>query len=137
MRIGSRTSLALLITILIVVFITVRPSPARQANNGNFNPMPVVTSLSAVSTGNGTALDNGTPRNNHTIQVIGSSGISLGAAQLQGSLDGTNWVLIGTPVTAVASLSATGNATGSFRYIRASVTTTITGGTVTCIVASS
>jgi hypothetical protein len=99
--------------------------------------LPPVVSLSAVSaTGAGTVLDGVVIRPNAVLVVTTSSGVSAGAVQLQGSLDQTNWFPIGSAVTtSAASTTTVASSTSAFaRYLRAAVTTTITGGTVTATI---
>lgn len=91
-------------------------------------------SLSAVSAvGAGTALDGLTVRSSAVIAVTTSSGVSAGDVQLEGSLDGANWYALGSAVSTstASSTSATVVTDSLFRYVRAAVTTAITGGTVT------
>jgi hypothetical protein len=89
--------------------------------------------LNGVTTGNSTAvaLDSGASIRTATMVVRGSAGISAGAVQLQGTLDGTNWYNVGSPVTAVASANVGFTAPLHATQIRAVVSTTIVGGTVT------
>jgi hypothetical protein len=95
------------------------------------------TSLSAVSAvGAGTALDGAVVRANAVITVTTSAGVTAGAVALQGSLDGVNFVNLGSAIsTTAASTTYTAVATNVFmRYVRAAVTTAITGGTVSASV---
>jgi hypothetical protein len=93
---------------------------------------PLVNSLNAVTTGAGTALDGVVVRQNAVATFTTSAGTSAGACQLFGSLDGVNFVALGSPVTtATASTTFTQVVQNCFmRYIRAQVTTTVVGGTV-------
>lgn len=95
-------------------------------------------SLAAGSTtGAGTQLDNNGCAANHTIVTISSAGIASGAVQLQGSLDNVNWANLGTPLTLVASTIQSQSVTGSpFSFVRANVSTTVSGGTVAAWVGS-
>lgn len=96
-----------------------------------------VVSLSAVSaTGAGTALDGGVCHSNHTLVVTTSAGVTAGAVQLQGSMDGVSWLNMGSAVstTAANSIYYLALANQPMRLIRANVTTTITGGTITATV---
>jgi hypothetical protein len=97
-----------------------------------------LVSLSAVSaTGPGTALDSVTCRGNAVATVTASAGTTAGQVTIQGSLDNVNWVTVGSPVTTSAAGTTAVTATGQFyRFIRANVTTTIVGGTVTVSVGS-
>lgn len=121
----------------------VDPSTGAQNVVHSQQPLPVavgagpVTSLSAATTGNGTALNGGAPHSNHVMVATTSSGVSAGAVQLQGSLDNVAWVSLGSPLTcAVASTtSAQAQTAQPYQYLRAVVTTTVVGGTVTVLIA--
>jgi hypothetical protein len=117
-----------------VMRLRVPPEPAAGAY-GNAEP---IASLVAQSTNQaGATLDNGAARASHTLQVVAGAGVSAGAVQLQASLDGVNFVNLGAAVATAApgvfSLSSAGT---PFRYVRAAITTPITGGTITATVAS-
>jgi hypothetical protein len=79
------------------------------------------------------ALDGVVIRQNAVMVVTTSAGVSAGSVQMQGSLDGTNWFSIGSPVTtSAASTTTVATSTSAFaRFVRAVIATTITGGTVT------
>jgi hypothetical protein len=90
-------------------------------------------------------LDNGAVKLNHTAFIIAGAGVSAGAVTLQVSNDNVNWTLtaanfVPTLTGASVALAAPGvyGVTFSYpaQYVRASITTTITGGTVTVYVAS-
>ena len=94
--------------------------------------LPPVVSLSAVTTGTGTAIDGLTVRNVVVMTVTGSSGVSAGAVQLQISNDKVNWANEGSAVTVTASTTTNTVNTGVYaRYARAKVSTTVVGGTAT------
>lgn len=101
-------------------------------------PVASLSAASAVS--NGVAVSGGVCRPNHVMQVNTSAGVSAGVVQLQGSLDGTNWWNM--PGTSSQTTSAANTAyvvpiAGcSASFVRATITTTITGGTVTVLVGS-
>jgi hypothetical protein len=85
-------------------------------------------------------LDGTVVRTNAAMVVTSSSGVSAGAVTLQGSLDGTNWFALGSAVsTSSASTTFTPVVqTGVLvRFVRAAITTTITGGTISAAVALS
>jgi len=69
--------------------------------------------------------------------VNSSAGVSAGSVQAQTSLDGVNWANAGTAVSTTTASTVfppvvlTGTA---FRYIRATVATAITGGTISASV---
>lgn len=100
--------------------------------------LPPVTSLSSVSTVSaGTVLDGVVIRPNAVMVVNSSAGVSAGAVQLQGSLDGTAWFDLGSAVSASSASTVFDPVveTGVYvRYVRAAVTTAITGGTVSATV---
>ena len=103
----------------------------------NTNGLAPLVSLSAVSaTGAGTALDGLVVRASAVATVTTSAGVSAGSVVLEGSLDGTNFVTLGSAVsTTSASTTYTVAATNVFmRYVRARVATAITGGTISAAV---
>lgn len=104
------------------------------------------TSLSAVTTGNGTTVDFGAAFQTVSAVFVGAGTTSGGTLNLQVSADGTTWLNVGTALAA-STLAASGTATLAtnaitangiaFRYARAVVATTITGGgTVTAVVSA-
>jgi hypothetical protein len=113
-----------------------------------------VLSLNGVSaTGPGLMLDNQGVRNNHSLVVTTSAGVSGGVVHLQGSQDGVNWVastvaspglgFTGTGTTGLPITTSTANTTFigqaqlvPYRFLRAYITTVITGGTIIAYVAS-
>jgi hypothetical protein len=72
-------------------------------------------------------------RANAVATVTTSAGVSAGSVQLTGSLDGTNYYLLGSAVTTSAASTTTAvTVTNALvRYVRANVATMISGGTVT------
>lgn len=114
---------------------------------GAINP---ITSLNAATTTvTGTVADFQSARNGGTFQVVASTGTTAGAVTVLGSVDGTSFATLTTavlsgatsgvtlasgvltftaPSTALVSLGANSPA---IRYLRADVTTNMTGGTVT------
>jgi hypothetical protein len=99
--------------------------------------VPPVVSLTNVSaTGAGTALDGLSVRQNATIAVTTSAGVSAGSVQLQGSLDGVNFFDLGSPVSTTAASTTTQVVVSNAyaRYVRANVGTSITGGTISASV---
>jgi len=89
-------------------------------------------------------MDNVGVRNNHNLVVTTSAGVSGGVVNLEGSQDGINWVALlgGSGTNAVVTTNAANKTFSStaqltpFRFIRANVTTGITGGTITAWIAS-
>ena len=100
-----------------------------------------VTSLNAQSAvQTGAVLDNVWFQSNHSIVVTTGAGVSAGVVALRGSHDGVNWTTtpLASITTAAASTVYAGNsASFPFRYLRADITTVISGGTVTATIASS
>jgi hypothetical protein len=95
--------------------------------------MPPLQSLNAVSAvGAGTVLDGLACRATAVLQVNTSAGVSAGDVQLEGSLDGATFFNLGSAVsTTAASTASTVVVANCFvRFVRAAVTTSITGGNV-------
>jgi hypothetical protein len=88
------------------------------------------STLSAQSaTGAGTVADFGSAKQQVTIAVTASAGVSAGVVAIEVSQDNTNWFRTnGSALTAPGVTSTT--VSGAWRYARGNVTTTITGGTV-------
>jgi hypothetical protein len=98
-------------------------------------PLQSIPTGSTTTGATSTILDNGASRTTHTAVCIASAGVTAGNWQLQTSHDGTNWLASAAqPVTApgVTSFSVT----GAFRYVRAVISTNITGGSVGITIAS-
>jgi hypothetical protein len=116
-------------------FIDARNISVEQFTTG---VQPLV-SLSAVSAaGAGTALDGVVVRSTAVMSVTASGSVTAGSVQMQGSLDGTDWFSLGSPVTTSASATTQVVASNAFtRFVRASIATAITGGTVSASVALS
>lgn len=91
---------------------------------------PSLTNVSAVSTGS--VVDGATVRSTAVLAVTTGTGVSAGAVQLQGSLDGQNWFNVGSAVTTSAASTTTQLVADSAyaQYFRASITTAIVGGKV-------
>jgi hypothetical protein len=89
--------------------------------------------------GPGLALNGVCTHASHVLAVTSSAAVSAGAVQLQGSLDGVNWYNMLTTPLSIGSASTTFGANAAnfpAVFVRANVTTAITGGTVTCSVSS-
>ncbi|MEB3048994.1 hypothetical protein KV112_04425 [Mycolicibacter sp. MYC123] len=93
-------------------------------------------SLSAVSAvGAGSVLDGLTVRSSAVLSVTATTGVTAGAVQLQGSLDGSNWFNLGSPVSTTAAGTTQTVVTSAYaQYVRAAITTAITGGKVSASV---
>lgn len=81
------------------------------------------------ATGAGTVADFGSAKQQITMAITASAGVSAGAVALEVSQDSTNWFR-STPATQSAPGVTQVNQGGAWRYARGNVTTTITGGTV-------
>lgn len=121
-----------------VTVALLRTPPAAGAGpyGGNITQQPVVSLAGASALANGAALDNGVPRAQHTLVVVTSAGVTGGVVALQGSQDGINYATLGSVTTNAAAAVFTVSNAAAMRYIRAAVTTAITGGTVNATVAS-
>jgi hypothetical protein len=99
---------------------------------------PVTSLFGASAVAPGTVLDNGAPKQAHSLQVITSAGVSAGVVALQVSNDNLNWFTTTASITtsAASTVSVATLADTPFQYVRANISTIITGGTVTAIVAS-
>lgn len=101
---------------------------------------PPYQSLNAQSATTATpnVLDNTFAKAQHSLFVVSSAGVSAGVVTLQGSNDNVNWFSTTATCTtnAASSAFAANLANFPFQYVRAAITTTITGGTVTAYVAS-
>lgn len=95
------------------------------------------TTLSAVTTGTGTAVDFGRAQNDITMAVLVTGTVTAGTVALDVSQDGTNWIMFSTGTLSTntnTKLTASGEA---WRYARGRVTVNITGGaTATCTIMS-
>jgi hypothetical protein len=109
-------------------------SNAIVQNTSGIAPLVSLSAVSAV--GPGSALDGAVARANAVITVTTSAGVSAGAVGLFGSLDGVNYVQLGSPIsTTAASTTYTAVATNVFmRWVRAAVTATVVGGTISASV---
>lgn len=89
---------------------------------------------SGATTGNGTVADLDGVSRELTLYIIGSAGVGAGAIQLETADTATyagTWAALGSPVTVVASAQVIVQKTGCFKFVRARVSTTVTGGSVT------
>lgn len=87
---------------------------------------------STATTTTTTALDNERLRLNHVLVVLAAAGTTAGVVQLQGSLDGSNWVQLGTTVTLTAAGTSLVSVSGiPMRFVRGVISTTVVGGSVT------
>ncbi len=99
--------------------------------------MSQLTSLagaSAVATGTSLNLGVLMPTGTAWMEVIATGAPTAGVVTLEGSVDGVNWYSLGATPAIVAAGSQIVNGVGVYQYLRAAITTAITGGTVTAIV---
>lgn len=86
-----------------------------------------------ATTGNGQTADLKGGCREIAIYIVGSAGVGAGAVQLESSHDpaytGT-WAAHGSPVTVVASAALRVGVSGVIGAVRARISTTVTGGTV-------
>lgn len=90
--------------------------------------------LTAATTGTGTAYDVLAAAREIKFYVIGSAGVTAGAVTLEEAHDPTytgTWYPLDTPIDVLNDGVVTRARSGCFRAVRARVTTTITGGSVT------
>jgi hypothetical protein len=118
----------------------VNPLPVAGTISGTVVVAPsaptVVTSLNAATAvSSGAVYDLGYLSRDYTFVGTSSATLTAGVVRLFGSIDGTAFVQIGTDITLSTDFpSATSKAyTGStdYRYFRADITTTVTGGNIT------
>jgi len=121
---------------------TVNPLPVSGTftSSGTVTVAPsapaVVTSLNAATAvSTGSVYNLGYLSRDYTFVGTSSAALTAGVVRLFGSIDGTSFVQIGTDITLSTDFaSATSKAyTGAsdFRYFRADITTTVTGGNIT------
>jgi hypothetical protein len=88
----------------------------------------------AATTGDGNVIDTRGETTEHTIYLQGNGSVSAGAIQMETAIEtdytGT-WAPLGGPVTVVADATVIVQITGAFAAMRARISTTIAGGTVT------
>lgn len=96
------------------------------------------TTITAQSaTGAGTTVDFGSAKQQFTLVMTTSAGVSAGAVALELSQDNTNFFRVTAVTTNTASTVFESTAAKSFRYARGNVTTAITGGTVSATLMAS
>lgn len=95
-----------------------------------------VTSLNAATAiSSGAVYDLGYLSRDYTFVGTSSATLTAGVVRLFGSIDNTNFVQIGTDITLStdfpSALSKSYTGATDYRYFRADITTTVTGGTIT------
>lgn len=88
-----------------------------------------VTSLSAATTGNGTTYDFGAARANITAAVVVNGTVTSGTVRLEGSHNGTDWILLNTSAALATGVNQDVSKSGvAYRFARAAVGTAVGGG---------
>lgn len=98
-------------------------------------PLPGITcglSIPAgtTATGAGTTFDPGIACSTWTAVCTAATSTSGGVYRIELSQDGINWYTGTTAITLTTAGVTESTATGAWRYARANITTTITGGSV-------
>ena len=88
----------------------------------------------AATTGDGQEVNARGETRENTFYVQGSNGVSAGAVQIETASEagyaGT-WAPVGPPVTVPSNAETIMQVTGCFKFLRARISTNLTGGTVT------
>lgn len=90
-----------------------------------------VNMQTAATTGNGTVIAPPFPFRNHNIMITGITGTTAGAISIETSNDPNDagtWALATTAVTVIQTTDLLTQLTGIFMFLRARVSTTISGG---------
>lgn len=97
-----------------------------------------VTTLTTATTGNGTSMDFGAARSNISLAVVVNGTVTDGTVRLEGSHNGTDWILLNTSATLATGANVDVSKTGvAYRFARGAIGTTVAGGgTVTVTVAA-
>jgi hypothetical protein len=101
------------------------------------NPLTVLSGVSTTGAGN-LVLDNGCSKACHSLIVTTGASVTAGTVKLELSHDNTNWFTtsVSLSTTAQNTVYAGQVADTPAQYVRANITSGITGGTVTASVAS-
>jgi hypothetical protein len=106
------------------------------SNIGN-PPQLAFAAQSAINSAG--VLDNGIARAYHTLVVQSGASVSAGVVAIELSNDGTNWYAPASNSVTTSAQNTTYSVTVgplAFEYVRARISTAITGGTVTATLAS-
>jgi hypothetical protein len=97
-----------------------------------------LTTLTAATTGNGTSYDFGAARANISLAVVVNGTVTSGTVRLEGSHNGTDWILLNTSATLATGVNQDVSKTGiAYRFARGAVGTAVGGGgSVTVTVAA-
>lgn len=88
-----------------------------------------VTTLSAATTGNGTSYDFGAARANISLAVVVNGTVTSGTVRLEGSHNGTDWILLNTSATLATGVNQDVSKTGiAYRFARGAIGTAVGGG---------
>jgi hypothetical protein len=86
-------------------------------------------SLTAATTGNGSAVDFGSAKANLTAAVIVNGTVTAGTVRLEGSHNGTDWILLNTSAALATGANQDLSKSGvAYRHARAAVGTAVAGG---------
>lgn len=98
-----------------------------------------LTTLTAATTGNGTSYDLGAAKANISLAVVVNGTVTSGTVRLEGSHNGTDWILLNTSATLATGVNQDVSKSGiAYRFARGAVGTAVGGGgSVTVTVAAS
>jgi hypothetical protein len=98
-----------------------------------------LTTLTAATTGNGTSYDLGAAKANISLAVVVNGTVTSGTVRLEGSHNGTDWILLATSATLATGVNQDVTKSGvAYRFARGAVGTAVGGGgSVTVTVAAS
>lgn len=93
----------------------------------------VVTTLqNNQTTGNGLAVASPAMAMEHSFLILGNAGVAAGAIQIEEAASDPNfggtWAPMGSPITVVANAEVAFHFTGALVFVRARISTTISGG---------
>lgn len=107
-----------------------------QGTTGARPNAPILTSLSAATTGTGAVLDLGSVFTNPVMALSAPATPGAGAVTFEGSLDSVNWYAVASATTVPDTTCVIVTATKPARYLRARVTTTVTTTTATALISA-
>lgn len=99
------------------------------------SPATVTSLNAATAVSSGAVYDLGYLSRDYTFVGTSSATLTAGVVRLFGSIDNTNFIQIGTDITLAtdfpSALSKSYTGATDYRYFRADITTTVTGGNIT------